>query len=89
MYRSKSSARSVPEFEMAAHPPVEIGTKGTVGSLLMQEIEYFSQLKLSSRESSKKHHLSVRDVASSSSQARPIVGQITGQLRFQGSVIGT
>ncbi|KAK8369012.1 hypothetical protein V6Z12_A01G082800 [Gossypium hirsutum] len=46
MQRSRTSTKSVP-VEMAtaiANPPVEIGTRGTVGSLVMQEIEYFSQL---------------------------------------------
>ncbi|KAK6934421.1 hypothetical protein RJ641_034576 [Dillenia turbinata] len=31
---------------MAAKTPAEIGTRGTVGSLVMQEIEYFSRLEL-------------------------------------------
>lgn len=48
----------------AAHPPVEIGTRGTVGSLVMREIEYFSRLDSSSPDSSKNPHLNVRDVAS-------------------------
>ena len=72
MHRSKTSAKNVPDIEMAAHPPVEIGTRGTVGSLVMQEIEYCSRLELSCRDSSKKPHLNVRGVASSTNQSRPI-----------------
>ncbi|MFQ6621389.1 hypothetical protein Gotur_001464 [Gossypium turneri] len=45
-----------------ANPPVEIGTRGTVGSLVMQEIEYFSQLELRSKDSSKKPHSNVGPV---------------------------
>ncbi|KAB2086309.1 hypothetical protein E1A91_A04G022900v1 [Gossypium mustelinum] len=65
MQRSKSSGQNV-AVDMAAHHPIEIGTKGTVGSLVMQEIEYFNmlELELSSRESSKKPH------------GRPIVGPV-------------
>ncbi|XP_022735268.1 uncharacterized protein LOC111288589 [Durio zibethinus] len=77
MQRSKSSARNVPDIEMAAHPPVEVGTRGTVGSLVLQEIEYFSRLELNCQDSSKKPHLNVKDVgASSSSQSRPLVGPV-------------
>ncbi|CAH1428691.1 unnamed protein product [Lactuca virosa] len=32
--------------KMATKPPVEIGTKGTVGSLIIQEIEYFNRLEI-------------------------------------------
>ncbi|MBA0850381.1 hypothetical protein Goshw_028881 [Gossypium schwendimanii] len=64
MQRSRTSTKSVP-VEMAtaiANPPVEIGTRGTVGSLVMQEIEYFSQLELRSKDSSKKPHSNVGPV---------------------------
>ncbi|KAE8654239.1 Ankyrin repeat family protein [Hibiscus syriacus] len=53
--RSKTCTASVP-VEMAAasvNPPVEIGTSGTVGSLIMQEIEYFSQLELGCKDGNK------------------------------------
>ncbi|XVF77551.1 hypothetical protein PTKIN_Ptkin14bG0054100 [Pterospermum kingtungense] len=68
MSTSKTSAKNITDTEMAAHPPVEIGTRGTVGYLVTQEIEYFSR-----RDSSKKPHLNhVTDVAaSSSSQSIP------------------
>lgn len=35
----------IPE-KMATKLPVEIGTKGTVGSLIIQEIEYFNRLEI-------------------------------------------
>ncbi|KAL0306392.1 UNVERIFIED_CONTAM: hypothetical protein Sradi_6056500 [Sesamum radiatum] len=34
--------------------PVAIGTRGTVGSLIMQEIEYFSRLEMGRQSSSNK-----------------------------------
>lgn len=34
--------------------PVAIGTRGTVGSLIMQEIEYFSRLEMGCQSSSNK-----------------------------------
>ncbi|KAE8691884.1 hypothetical protein F3Y22_tig00110865pilonHSYRG00313 [Hibiscus syriacus] len=46
MQRSKSSGQNV-AVEVAAHRPVEIGTKGTVGSLVLQEIEYFDRVRRS------------------------------------------
>lgn len=53
--------------KMAACAPAEIGTRGTVGSLIMREIEHFSQLELSNRCSSKKAHPQLKDMASSTS----------------------
>lgn len=35
--------------EKAVIPPVEIGTRGTVASLIMQEIEYFSRIESNSQ----------------------------------------
>lgn len=35
-----------PQLTLAELPPLEVGTRGTVGSLVMQEIKYFSQLEL-------------------------------------------
>lgn len=61
----------------AACNPVEIGTRGTVGSLLMREIEYFSRLELSGRGNSRKLQKNVAEVASSSSQFRPTIGSIS------------
>lgn len=39
---------------MAAKAPVEIGAKGTIGSLLMQEITHYSQSNLVCREIAQK-----------------------------------
>lgn len=44
----------LPEKTMAQSYPVAIGTTGTVGSLIMQEIDYFSRLELGGRSSSNK-----------------------------------
>ena len=76
MYKSSTIAKKVPE-EMAAHSPVEIGTTGTVGSLIMKEIEYFGQLELSCQGSSQKPQLPITDMASSSSHSRPNFGSVT------------
>ncbi|KAB2615688.1 hypothetical protein D8674_022276 [Pyrus ussuriensis x Pyrus communis] len=57
--------------KMAAYAPVEIGTKGTVGSLIMREIEHFRQLELSSRCSSRKAQPQLKDMVSSTSHLRP------------------
>lgn len=71
MYKSSTIATKVPE-EIAAHTPVEIGTKGTVGTLIMKEIEYFSQLESSCQGSSQKPQFHITDMASSSTDhSRP------------------
>ncbi|CAJ1964507.1 unnamed protein product [Sphenostylis stenocarpa] len=57
---------------MAEFPPVEIGTRGTVGSLLRQEIEYFSRLELNSQGWSQKNKSQTINMASSvSTDSRP------------------
>ncbi|KAK8622885.1 hypothetical protein V6N13_117784 [Hibiscus sabdariffa] len=61
MQRSKTSTGSVPVE--TANPPVEIGTRGTVGSLIMREIEYFSQLELGCKDDSKMPHSNVGPVS--------------------------
>ncbi|KAK3024275.1 hypothetical protein RJ639_043137 [Escallonia herrerae] len=70
MYKSSNIASKVPET-MATKFPVEIGTRGTVGSLIMQEIEYFSRLELDCRESSQIH------TPSASENTRPKHGSMT------------
>lgn len=57
--------------KMAAYSPAEIGTRGTVGSLIMKEIEYFNRLELSSKCSSHKPQPPVTSIVSSSSLSRP------------------
>lgn len=44
-----------------AFPPVEIGTRGTVASLIMQEIEYFSRIE----SNSQRNKSQIRNVGSS------------------------
>lgn len=56
---------------MAANTPVEVGTKGTVGSLVLQEIEYFSRLELTCQDSSQKPQSQIIDTTSTSSHLRP------------------
>lgn len=76
MYKSSNINAEDPE-KLAAHTPVEIGTRGTVGSLIKKEIEYFSRLEVSSQM---KPHSHVEDIASSSSHPQPaIVSALTTQ----------
>ncbi|KAK9267361.1 hypothetical protein L1049_009786 [Liquidambar formosana] len=44
-YKASSITNKVTE-DMAANTPVKIGTRGTVGSLVMREIDYFSKLEI-------------------------------------------
>lgn len=52
---------------MGATTPVEVGTRGTVASLVMKEIEYFRGLELDSRKP--QEHVAGVGVASSSSSS--------------------
>ncbi|XP_022142335.1 uncharacterized protein LOC111012477 [Momordica charantia] len=45
MYKGISTSRSFSE-KMGSVAPLAIGTRGTVGSLVMKEIEYFTKLEL-------------------------------------------
>ncbi|PON51542.1 hypothetical protein PanWU01x14_216240 [Parasponia andersonii] len=65
MYKPNTISKTDAE-KMVPYNPVEIGTKGTVGSLVMKEIEYFSQLELSSHGNLEKPRSHVTDMASSS-----------------------
>ncbi|KAK6917324.1 hypothetical protein RJ641_018075 [Dillenia turbinata] len=58
---------------MAAAAPLEVGTRGTVGSLLMREIEYFRRLELDSGVSSCKPQSQIVEMASTA-RWRPIFG---------------
>jgi hypothetical protein len=51
--------------EMAEFPPIEIGTRGTVASLIMQEIDYFSRIESNSQDRSQKNRSQITDVGSS------------------------
>ncbi|KAK7845843.1 hypothetical protein CFP56_008824 [Quercus suber] len=87
MYKSSTIATKVPE-EMA-HTPVEVGTRGTVGSLIMKEIEYFSQLELSRQGSSQKPQFPITDKASSSSHSRPTFGSVTATQKKKNKAAGS
>ena len=56
---------------MAAAAPVAIGTRGTVGSLLKKEIEYFTKFELEGRGSSWKPHGQIVEMDSRSGHSRP------------------
>ncbi|XP_057962578.1 uncharacterized protein LOC131154090 [Malania oleifera] len=75
MLYEASTAVSFPE-KMAAAAPVKIGTRGTVGSLVMKEIEYFSKLELEHRASCSRVPRPV-DVGSSSGHSRPSFWSLT------------
>ena len=66
MHKSSILAANVTE-EIAEYTPVEIGTRGTVGSLVMQEIEYFSRIELNSHDRSQKIKPEITDTGSSCS----------------------
>jgi hypothetical protein len=51
--------------EMAEFPPIEIGTRGTVAPLIMQEIDYFSRIESNSQDRSQKNRSQITDVGSS------------------------
>jgi hypothetical protein len=70
MYKTSAIAKR-DAAKMAAYAPAEIGTRGTVGSLIMKEIEYFNQLELSSKCSSHKPWPPITSIVSSSSLSRP------------------
>ncbi|PIN15372.1 hypothetical protein CDL12_11992 [Handroanthus impetiginosus] len=54
MQISNSFGSMLPEKMAAKSNPVAIGTRGSVGSLIMQEIDYFSQLEYGDSGSSSK-----------------------------------
>ncbi|XP_047180953.1 uncharacterized protein LOC124847488 [Vigna umbellata] len=72
---------------MAEFPPVEIGTRGTVGSLLMQEIEYFSRLELNSNGWSQNNKSQTINMGSSvSTDSRPsTVSRVETRKKKRGS----
>ncbi|OIT21194.1 hypothetical protein A4A49_65672 [Nicotiana attenuata] len=51
MLRVTSNITSRFSDKMSASVPVEMGTRGTVGSLLKKEIEYFKRLELDCKRS--------------------------------------
>ncbi|CAK7338428.1 unnamed protein product [Dovyalis caffra] len=73
MHKSSTIATRVSEG-MAAQNPVQIGTRGTVGSLIMQEIKYFSQLELSCQETSQKPQRHITAAASTGNESKTTLG---------------
>ena len=69
----KSSAIATSSFEDIQNP-VQIATRGTVGSLVMQELKYFSLQVESSHGSSQKSQPRVTVMASTSNQSKTIPG---------------
>ncbi|KAA8515488.1 hypothetical protein F0562_018901 [Nyssa sinensis] len=59
---------------MEAKVPVEVGTRGTVRSLVMKEIEYFSKLELDCHGSFRKPQEHVVNLASRSGNSWPSFG---------------
>ncbi|XP_059662509.1 uncharacterized protein LOC132308441 [Cornus florida] len=74
MYKSNIITTTIPD-KMAANTPVEVGTRGTVGSLILQEMEHFSRLELDGPESSKKPQCQSKDMASTSTP-KPKLGSL-------------
>ncbi|CAI9303621.1 unnamed protein product [Lactuca saligna] len=57
---------SLTPAKIATETPVKIGTKGTVGSLMMKELEYFNMLEV--KVHSRKHSLQVAEAATTSGE---------------------
>ena len=72
-YKARTSSSNTNLFpeKMASIAPIAIGTRGTVGSLVRKEIEYFTKLELDRHGSSRKpggtHILDMSSSTSSSS----------------------
>lgn len=56
---------------MVTTVPVEIGTQGTVASLLLREIEHFKKLELQRKGKGQKSKSQVSDIASAKHGSRP------------------
>ncbi|KAJ7967666.1 Patatin [Quillaja saponaria] len=69
-HRKLSTSTTKSLEKMAAIAPVAIGTRGTVGSLVRKEIEYFSKLELDRRGSSQKPQEQFADMVSSREYSR-------------------
>ncbi|OAY24707.1 uncharacterized protein LOC110605035 [Manihot esculenta] len=64
-YKARTITTTFPE-KMSASTPVAIGTRGTVGSLLRKEIEYFTKIELDRCASSRRTRGQMVDMASRS-----------------------
>ncbi|KAF1868567.1 hypothetical protein Lal_00036005 [Lupinus albus] len=89
MHKSTSLATSDTN-EMAEFPPVEIGTRGTVASLLMQEIQHFRQIELNSQGRSQRNKSQMDTMGSSvSTSSRATTITTADQMGLQLSDTGT
>ncbi|KAK9151818.1 hypothetical protein Syun_010127 [Stephania yunnanensis] len=61
--KASTTANQLTE-KLGTSAPLQIGTRGTVGSLLLQEIEYFSRLETDPRKDPKKQEGKIADFAS-------------------------
>lgn len=76
IHKSSTIASAIPE-KIAANSPAEIGDKGTVGSLIMREIEYFSRLELGPPDIPRKPPRQITKIHSSvSSYSKPKLGSL-------------
>ncbi|KAE9596353.1 hypothetical protein Lalb_Chr17g0348391 [Lupinus albus] len=87
MHKSTSLATSETK-EMAEFPPVQIGTRGTVGSLIMQEIQYFQRIELNSQGTSQINKSQMTEMGSSvstTSRATTIASTLESTKKKRGS----
>lgn len=76
LYSVSNITSKLPE-KMGTSAPVEVGTRGTVGSLLKKEIEYFRRLEVDCCGSSVQSQRHVQDFASSGSNSWPSLRFLT------------
>ncbi|KAJ8761747.1 hypothetical protein K2173_004557 [Erythroxylum novogranatense] len=69
-YKASTITPKIPE-KMASTAPVAIGTRGTVGSLVRKEIEYFTKFELDRFGSSRKIQEQVVEVDSKDDRSKP------------------
>ncbi|KAL8098607.1 hypothetical protein AgCh_031395 [Apium graveolens] len=76
-YKSSTNTSSTAK-RMDGKPPVGIGTKGTVGSLILQEIEYYRQLQINCRDTSQREpEPQIPSAGSTISFCKPNLGSST------------
>lgn len=69
-YKASPTTTKYPE-KMPGVAPVAIGTRGTVGSLVRKEIEYFRKIEIDRCGSSQKPQAQLVEMASPSGRSRP------------------
>lgn len=62
-HKASTTTTKFPETMAISAAPIAIGTRGTVGSLVRKEIEYFSKLELDLNASSRKPRRQVTDTS--------------------------